>query len=467
VLWSSLLVRSDWAPLVLGSLHGAARQRSPMPLRASVQRWCGARVEAAEALRSFLVSKGAELDAQTLGPGIGTHGLGIFARRPIAKGEVLAAVPRSLVLEVPLAPTTPTVPTLRPSPLAGALPTGGRWYDVLGDGAGRAAARRLAERLLEEEEKGSKSLFAPYIHALPAPPQLHPLQQDWSAELVECSPMLKRLYEEAAHCHHLCLSASTRRAQHSSAQLSGALSLVLSRNFALQGSALGLLPFIDFFNHHRDDASTATAVSTRVPCTFQERWPGMVAMVAERSIYQGEELTFRYVAAPDSVLLVQYGIAPEGGNRHNLAGVEVFHDDVAKICREKWRVLQSWGWDGHTPLLFTVPDGLSSRAPLRRFAQLLASVDQEELAAATAVRRGRRSAQPATPPAAVQLLISWLLRARARMRLPDLVKDEKDCPLSAAVAAVVAGERDVLEDCLQQLEQELLLWVPWLSMALL
>ena len=65
-------------------------------------------------------------------------------------------VPRSLVLEVPLAPTTPTVPTLRPSPLAGALPTGGRWYDVLGDGAGRAAARRLAERLLEEEEKGSK-----------------------------------------------------------------------------------------------------------------------------------------------------------------------------------------------------------------------------------------------------------------------------------------------------------------------
>ncbi|CAK9061496.1 unnamed protein product [Durusdinium trenchii] len=62
-----------------------------MPLRASVQRWCGARVEAAEALRSFLVSKGAELDAQTLGPGIGTHGLGIFARRPIAKGEVLAA----------------------------------------------------------------------------------------------------------------------------------------------------------------------------------------------------------------------------------------------------------------------------------------------------------------------------------------------------------------------------------------
>eukprot|EP00913_Durusdinium_trenchii_P023705 g22266.t1 len=219
---------------------------------------------------------------------------------------------------------------------------------------------------------------------------------------------------------------------HSSAQLSGALSLVLSRNFALQGSALGLLPFIDFFNHHRDDASTATAVSTRVPCTFQERWPGMVAMVAERSIYQGEELTFRYVAAPDSVLLVQYGIAPEGGNRHNLAGVEVFHDDVAKICREKWRVLQSWGWDGHTPLLFT--DGLSSRAPLRRFAQLLASVDQEELAAATAVRRGRR-----------RLLISWLLRARARMRLPDLVKDEKDCPLSAAVAAVVAGERDVLD----------------------
>ncbi|CAK9029868.1 unnamed protein product [Durusdinium trenchii] len=204
-----------------------------------------------------------------------------------------------------------------------------------------------------------------------------------------------------------------------------------------------------------------------ISSTTTVTWPGMVAMVAERSIYQGEELTFRYVAAPDSVLLVQYGIAPEGGNRHNLAGVEVFHDDVAKICREKWRVLQSWGWDGHTPLLFTVPDGLSSRAPLRRFAQLLASVDQEELAAATAVRRGRRSAQPATPPAAVQLLISWLLRARARMRLPDLVKDEKDCPLSAAVAAVVAGERDVLEDCLQQLEQELLLWVPWLSMALL
>ena len=47
---------------------------------------------------------------------------------------------------------------------------------------------------------------------------------------------------------------------------------------------------------------------------------GSVAMVADRFIALGEELSFVYVSAPDAVLLVQYAMAPEHGNVRNMAG---------------------------------------------------------------------------------------------------------------------------------------------------
>ena len=93
----------------------------------------------------------------TLGPQEGPKGLGLYARRPIAKGEVVAAVPRCLVLESPLShrPSTSS-----DSPLAAAMSTAeekGRWYDVLGSDEGRQSVVRLAKKVMEEEEKGHKA----------------------------------------------------------------------------------------------------------------------------------------------------------------------------------------------------------------------------------------------------------------------------------------------------------------------
>lgn len=83
---------------------------------------------------------GADLDPKTLALGSGRHGLGVFARRRIRKGELVAAVPRATILQ---------------EPLAVAASQRGGWYDVLGSEQGAASARRLAERIVEAEACGS------------------------------------------------------------------------------------------------------------------------------------------------------------------------------------------------------------------------------------------------------------------------------------------------------------------------
>lgn len=158
-------------------------------------------------------------------------------------------------------------------------------------------------------------------------------------ELLRCSPFLARLYEEAEHCHAQCLSLAPESDKSDEQRFRRALSAVITRNFALQGPALALLPFLDFFNHR----SAMRRGSIDWTCSFHERH-GSVAMVADRFIAAGEELSFVYVSAPDAVLLVQYAMAPEVlGNLHNMAGVQVFPDDVGAVWEEKWRVLEAMG----------------------------------------------------------------------------------------------------------------------------
>lgn len=260
-------------------------------------------------------------------------------------------------------------------------------------------------------------------------------------ELLRCSPFLARLYEEAEHCHAQCLSLAPESDKSDEQRFRRALSAVITRNFALQGPALALLPFLDFFNHR----SAMRRGSIDWTCSFHERH-GSVAMVADRFIAAGEELSFVYVSAPDAVLLVQYAMAPENGNLHNMAGVQVFPDDVGAMWEEKWRVLKQCGWNGHAPLLFTVPDALFPGAALRRLAELLAAEDCEAIAGvcAAAQSRGRRR-RHSSSAAAVRLLLSWLQRARRRLATPDVSIDSTHQELRRAVAAVVEGEARVLE----------------------
>ena len=104
-----------------------------------------------EDLRHHLVSEGADLDPELLVVRESSDGFGVFAGRAIQKGEVVASVPRRLVLEVPFAVQPRPVEAL---PFAAAAGGHGQWYDVMGFPAGRAAVTKAAERLIEEYHAG-------------------------------------------------------------------------------------------------------------------------------------------------------------------------------------------------------------------------------------------------------------------------------------------------------------------------
>ena len=104
-----------------------------------------------EQLRRQLVSQGAELDHQVLVVERLPHGFGVFAGRSIRKGEVVASVPRRLVLEVPI--SGHTAPP-HPLPFSAAAGGHGQWYDVMGSAKGRAAVTQAAAQLIREHSAG-------------------------------------------------------------------------------------------------------------------------------------------------------------------------------------------------------------------------------------------------------------------------------------------------------------------------
>ena len=106
-----------------------------------------------EDLREQLVSEGAELDRKTLVVQRLPHGFGVCAGRSVKKGEVVASVPRRLVLEVPV--SGHSRPSLKTLPFSAAAGGHGQWYDVMGFAEGRAAVTHAAARLIEEYLAGT------------------------------------------------------------------------------------------------------------------------------------------------------------------------------------------------------------------------------------------------------------------------------------------------------------------------
>ena len=192
--------------------------------------------------------------------------------------------------------------------------------------------------------------------------------------------MLGRLYQEARCLNSECLKALSAELSECSPELQRwALASVITRNFALKGadgkvSALGLLPFIDLFNHKVCSQSGKISWT----CSFQERHE-CVVMVADRSIAKGEQLTFVYTAAPDAALLVQYGIPPsDNSNLHNMAGIPIHSNVLGTASQASYEsnalinsrrdIARSWGWNDLTkPLLFTIPEAwlILGRQPFR------------------------------------------------------------------------------------------------------
>ena len=219
------------------------------------------------------------------------------------------------------------------------------------------------ERETKSDPAGHKSPFKAYCAALPPPsglpPPLHPLRRRWPLELLKASPMVERLYMEALRLNSECLDALAKIPDCSLELRCWALAAVITRNFALKGptagvTSLGLLPFIDLFNHQSSEGGKMMWT-----CSYQERH-GCVVMVADRGIAKGEELTFVYAAAPDAALLIQYGIPPACSNFHNVAGIQI-HSDV--LGAEIRNVARDWGWTDLTkPLLFTLPEAWQSDA---------------------------------------------------------------------------------------------------------
>ena len=73
-----------------------------------------------------------------------------------------------------------------------------------------------------------QSPYAAYLAALPPPPALHPLSEEWPKDLQRCSPVVARLYEDAQLCHARVLGQSATPA------LRQSLASLVTRNFHLR-----------------------------------------------------------------------------------------------------------------------------------------------------------------------------------------------------------------------------------------
>ncbi|CAL1133501.1 unnamed protein product [Cladocopium goreaui] len=217
----------------------------------------------------------AELDA--------AGGRGVFAQRDFQEGELVLRIPGELCLQTP-------------------------W--LAGDGH---TASALAQKLLEERQRGTSSPFHRYLQLLPELPPLHPLAAEWPP----LRGALRRLYSEAQQR----FATEVPEQSDASEAFRWALGMVWTRAFAFGGS-LAMVPYLDLFNHwipqHREDPLWN--------CRLQEwREIDAIGLVADRDIAKGEELNHLYSEASDAQLLVQHGIAPRkpSANPFNEAMLEV------------------------------------------------------------------------------------------------------------------------------------------------
>lgn len=217
---------------------------------------------------------------------LGGEPRGVYARSPIAAGDVLLSVPAALLLT------------------AGA--------------ATRASAtsetNAIILMLLEERTRGSQSTWAPWIAALPSFDSFKaclPLLWDEAhiAELLRCPAAIARARLQRTRV--LALFDELVAPRPSWDDYRWAYAIVESRALYLEEASLGaerlcIAPMGDMFNHHASDPSVMASYDIG---------SGAFVFVATRAASAGEELCLQYGAHDNTTLFLSYGFVL-GNNPH-------------------------------------------------------------------------------------------------------------------------------------------------------
>eukprot|EP00435_Cladocopium_sp_Y103_P029045 s1166_g7.t1 len=312
-------------------------------------------------------------------------GLGLFAARDFEEGDVIFEVPRKLCIEV-------ATQNFDVSDEPNVLWRAAQSYDVDAflDPLAKKAVLSLSQRLLLERQEGAISHFAEYLAVLPDPPSLHPLQLRWPNNLVLGSALLSRMHSTILERDTACMEELLAFERVWKGRL-WALSTVWTRAVHLvdgdDTEKLALVPLMDFMNHWTLGSGTTETWS----CFYEVRPDGDVAVLAERPISKGEELTFLYGEFSDAQLLCNYGICPDmpGRNAWDEAPVSIgpyvltspagATAPEGSLVATRAACLSRHGWTLEGSLIFTVPQDLRPSGGLLALARLLSLETVEEL----------------------------------------------------------------------------------------
>eukprot|EP00434_Breviolum_minutum_P001602 symbB.v1.2.001415.t1/scaffold74.1/size352168/8 len=326
-------------------------------------------------------------------------GLGLFATRDFDEGEVIFEIPRELCIEVKSEDfdraDEPTV-----------LWRAAQNYDVDAflDAKAKKAVLALSQQLLLERQQGSTSKFAEYLAVLPDPSALNPLQERWPPELENVGgKLLSRMHRTIYDRDNACMEDLLPFERVWKTRL-WSLSSVWTRAVQLENESnqhLALVPLMDFINHWIPSEG-----STETWSCYYEVFSDAVAVLAERQIARGEELTFLYGQFSDAQLLCNYGICPDlpGRNAWDEAPVSIGPYVLTSPAWEEapdgslvaaraalWpkkliffrtkdrACLSRHGWTLEGTLIFTVPKDIRPSGGLLALARLLSLETVEEV----------------------------------------------------------------------------------------
>jgi hypothetical protein len=247
-------------------------------------------------------------------------GRGVVALRSLRPGETLVSVPDGAALLADTGCATAALASL----------------GVLSDAAPRARREALVLAVAAELAAGSRSRWAPYMHALPQPAELH-VPVAWrgdearalrgtavSARLRGAGGPRDELPSATTEAWHAVGARLAKRhpelrlprGEDGAALHARATALVASCSFSLGrgGEMQAMVPFFDALNH----AAPAEA-HVRL---HHDAQAGTLSMIAVRPVAPGQEVFNTYGPLGTSELVRRYGFAPPpGSNPHDCAEV--------------------------------------------------------------------------------------------------------------------------------------------------
>eukprot|EP00250_Pteridium_aquilinum_P014189 c21832_g1_i4 orf=157-1884(+) len=239
----------------------------------------------------WLRSRGEDEACSTLMMGKSSHGRGLFASRPILAGECILRISKHLVIT--------------PDNLCNEV------KHLLHEGISSCA--RLALFILAEQYAGQESDWAPYMSCLPPLGALHNTVL-WSNDELELIRQSSGAYHQSIKFRAI-ISEEFAAVQHVLQQcphifgqsvtctnFRHAYAVVNSRAWGVdEGNTVGLVPFVDFFNH---DGSCQSFLSFDNEYEYAE-------VLADRDYTYGEQVFINYGKFGNDILAVTFGFTLE------------------------------------------------------------------------------------------------------------------------------------------------------------